>query len=162
LSELIPDYSPAHNYQTVSGVDLAPVKIHPSRWLWRIEAAIYVVMAGSASIAIFPFLHTEFYWSLAWLAFLVLVVFSMRSAWKTKNASSVTLSVTQNIWRIKKADLEFVVAPCDEMLLWSGVIILPVRDILSGKRHRMVALQDSMNAEDWRRLRVWLRMGIRR
>ena len=163
MSELTPDYNPAHNYphQTVTGVDLAPVVIHPSRWLWRIEIFIYLAILASASVSIFPFLLTAFYWPLLWLGFVLLVAFAWRFSLRTHKANPISLSVTQKIWRIKNSKTEIVVQPCDEILVWAGVIIVPVREIASGEKHRIIALPDSMDAEEWRRLRVWLRMGFR-
>jgi len=163
LSELTPDYNPAHNspHQTVTGVDLAPVTIYPSRWLWRMEIFIYLTILTSASISVFPFLQITFYWPLLLLVFVFLVAFAWRSSARTHKASPISLSVTQKIWRIKNSDAEIVVRPCDEILVWTGVIIIPVREIASGEKHRIIALPDSMDAEEWRRLRVWLRMGFR-
>jgi hypothetical protein len=47
-------------------------------------------------------------------------------------------------------------------LVWSKVIILWVRETESGLKHRIVALPDSMTPEEWRRLRVWLRLELRK
>jgi len=118
-------------------------------------------MLLSASVAIFPFMLTAFYWPILWLGFVLLIVFTLRSAQRAKNAAPQRLSVTQHVWRLQASEGELQVELCDEILLWAGVIIVPVRETASGRKHRIVALSDSMAAEDWRRLRVWLRMGLR-
>jgi hypothetical protein len=80
---------------------------------------------------------------------------------RAKKLPSVTFSVQQKIWRLKTSGGECVVAPVNDILLWAGVIIVPLRETLSGRKHRLVMLSDSMSADDWRRLRVWLRMALK-
>ncbi len=144
-----------------TGVDLAPVLISPSQTLFRIQLLIYSLMLLFASIAIFPFLLTAFYWFILWLSFVALLIVALRSAWFSKKKAPIRLSVFQKIWRLQTAGGEIRIELCDEILLWDAVIVLPVREILTKRKHRIVALSDSMSAEDWRRLRVWLRMGLK-
>lgn len=118
-------------------------------------------MLLSASIAIFPFVFTAFYWSLLWLGFVCVLIVAVRSAWLKKHKAPIRLSVIQKIWRLQIPTGEVQVELHDEILLWDAVIVLPVREILTQRKHRVVALSDSMSAEDWRRLRVWLRMGLK-
>jgi len=162
LLETTPDYNPTPNSpsKTAAGVDLASVRINPSRWLWLCTLFVYSAMLLSASLAIFPFLLSAFYWPMLWLVFLALVVFALRSAWRAQQRPPVVLTVTQKIWRLQTEDGEVIVKLYDEVLVWSGVIILPVQETVTQRKHRIVALADSMNASDWRRLRVWLRMGL--
>lgn len=167
MSEPIQDYNPAHKspahspHQTSTGVDLTPVVISPSRLLWRIEVFVYSAMLISASIAIFPFVLIQFCWPLLWSAFLLLIIYVLRSAWRATQRDPITLSVIQKQWRIKVAGTELIVQPYDEILVWSGVMVISVREISSGRKHRICVLPDSVNVEEWRRLRVWLRMGFR-
>lgn len=177
MSEITPDFSlsssrsaspnSVHNSplepQSTSktGVDLAPVVISPSQMLFRIQLLIYSLMLLSASIAIFPFIFTAFYWSLLWLGFVCVLIVAARSAWLKKHKAPIRLSVIQKIWRLQTSAGEIQVELCDEILLWDAVIVLPVREILTKRPHRIVALSDAMSAEDWRRLRVWLRMGLK-
>jgi hypothetical protein len=44
----------------------------------------------------------------------------------------------------------------DEILLWPHIIILPLRDS-QGRNIHLLFTPDAMTADDWRRLRVWLR-----
>ncbi len=146
---------------SATGVDLAPVVISPSQILWRIQVLIYSLMLLSASIAIFPFMFTAFYWPILWLSFVLLLIVAVRSARRKKHKVQIRLSVTQKIWRMQTSAGEIHVEPCDEILLWDALIVLPVREVITKRKHRIVALSDSMSADDWRRLRVWLRMGLR-
>jgi hypothetical protein len=175
LSEITPDYSLNSNPNrapdslhtlnsqstTATGVDLALVTIKPSQLLWRIELAFYSCVLCAATIALFPFLLTAFYWPIIWLIFVLLVMFVLRERWRAQKIPAVTLSVQKQVWRFQNSNGEFTVVPFGEILLWGGVIILPMREIASGHKHHIVALPDSMKPEDWRRLRVWLRTGLR-
>ena len=144
-----------------AGVDLAPIIISPSHILYRLQLFIYSVMLLYASIAIFPFIFTAFYWSILWLGFLFVLILAVRSAWRKRHETPIRVSVIQKVWRLQTSAGEIQVEPCEEILLWDAVIILPVKERLTQRKHRIVALPDSMSAEDWRRLRVWLRMGLR-
>jgi hypothetical protein len=164
LLETTPDYNPTPNSpsKTAAGVDLASVRISPSRWLWLCTLIVYSSMLLSASLAIFPFLLSAFYWPILWLVFFVLIIVALRSAWRAQQRPSLVLTVTQKIWRLQTEGGEVIVQLYDEVLMWSGVIIFQVQETVTHRKHRIVALPDSMNASDWRRLRVWLRMGLRK
>lgn len=162
MLETTPDYNPTHNSssQTAAGVDLASVRISSSRLLFYCQIFVYIAMLLSASIAIFPFLFAAFYWPIAWLIFVLLIIIALKSAWRAQQIPPIVLNVTQKIWRLQTVDGEVIVELYDDILVWVGVIILPMRETSTGRKHRIVALSDSMNANDWRRLRVWLRMGL--
>ena len=164
MLEKIPDYNNSHNtsHHIASGVDLAPVLISPSLLLYRLEVFVYLFMLLSASVAIFPFIFTAFYWPLLWLTFLLMIIATLRKSLRNKKSPSISLSITQKIWYLKTSTESVAVKPCNEIVVWTRLIILPVKETLSGRKHRIIALPDSMKAEDWRRLRVWLRMELRK
>ncbi len=147
---------------TATGVDLAPVIISPSKNLWRIEFIFYSCMLVAASIAIFPFFFSAFYWPILWLVFSALIFIALRTRWRAQKLPAVTFSVEKHVWRLRDTTGEFTVVPYGEILLWSWVIILHLRNPVDGKKYHVVALTDSMKEEDWRRLRVWLRTGLRK
>ncbi len=169
MSEITPaSNQSAHNSSPLepqraskTGVDLAPVVISSSQILFRIQLLIYSLMLLSASIAIFPFLFTAFYWPILWLGFLLLLIVAARAAWIKKHKAPIRFSVIQKVWRVHTLEGEVQVKPCDEILFWDAVIVLSVREVLTKRKRRIVALSDSMTNEDWRRLRVWLRMGLK-
>jgi len=129
--------------------------------LLRIQLLFFSAMLLFASIAILPFLFTAFYWSILWLGFLCALILATRSAWRKKHEAPIRLSVIRKVWRLQTSAGEMQVEPCEEILLWDAVMVLPVREVLTKRKYRIVALSDSMSAEDWRRLRVWLRMGLK-
>ena len=164
MLEKTPDYNQSNKslHQTTSGIDLASVIIKPSLVLYYLEVFVYLFMLLSASIAIFPFALAAFYWPILWLIFLLMIIAALRTSLRTKNSPSVSLSVTQKIWYLQTAAGSVAVEPCGELVVWAQLVIVPVKETLSGRKHRIIALPDSMKAEDWRRLRVWLRMALRK
>lgn len=143
-----------------AAVDLAAVVISPSPLLWRIQVVSYSALFLAASSALFTVMSSTNYWFIIWLVFSVLILLALRSAWRTQRKEPLRLSVMKGEWLLQSAAGEQQLEPCAEILVWQAVIVLPVRDVLSKRRHRIVALSDAMSAEDWRRLRVWLRMGL--
>lgn len=165
MSETTQDYSQNHvadSYKTAKGVDLAPILITPSSILWRIELLVYCSILFAATIALFPFFLTAFYWPIVWLIFVALVLCVLRERWHVKNSPAVSLSVTKQVWRLRCPDGESTVKPFGEILLWGGVIVLHLKEIMSGRKYTIVVLPDSVKADDWRCLRVWLRTGLRK
>ncbi|MFO1388876.1 protein YgfX [Cellvibrio sp.] len=165
MSETTQGSSPASALSSAeskkSGVDLAPFFIAPSIMLWRLELAIYSGFLCAASVALFPFFLSAYYWPIVWLVFCGFIAFELRKAWRATHAARIELSIQKNVWRLKTADRECVVEPFDEILLWPAVIILPLGEIDSRKKHRIVILQDSVKKDDWRRLRVWLKTAFK-
>ncbi len=168
MSEKIPDSSQTNNYFRIethtardSGVDLAPVVISASRRLFHLHLLMYSAMLLSASVAIFPFILTSPYWLILWLVFVVLLAMALGVELRKKQQPPIRLSVIQKVWRVHTDEGEVQVKPFDEILLWDAVIILPVREVLTQRKHRIVVLSDAMSPDDWRRLRVWLRMGLK-
>lgn len=164
MLEKIPDYNHSHKtpHQITSGVDLAPVVISPSSLLYRLEVVVYLFMLFSASVAIFPFIFTAFYWPLLWITFLVMIIAALRKSQRNKSSPSITLGIAQKIWYLQTVTGSVAVEPCNEIVVWSHLVILPVKETLSGRKYRIIVLSDSMKTEDWRRLRVWLRMELRK
>ncbi|RYY74885.1 MAG: hypothetical protein EOO52_11225 [Gammaproteobacteria bacterium] len=164
MLEKIPDFNLNHKtpQQITSGVDLAPVVFSPSLLLYRLEVFVYLFMLLSASVAIFPFIFTAFYWPLLWLTFLVMIIAALRKSLQSKKSPSINLCITQKVWHLQTSAGSLAVEPCNEIVVWTKLIILPVKETLSGRKHRIVALPDSMTPEDWRRLRVWLRIELRK
>lgn len=161
MLEKTPDYSTnlikTPRVKISSGVDLTPVTFYPSRHLWLIECAIYSAMFVFATIALLPFFLTAFYWPIAWLFFAVSIAVVVHQRWRVKNAKPIRLAIKQNNWQLHRAENECAVELSHDVLLWQWVVIIPVRETISGKKHYLIGLQDSMEVDDWRRLRVWLR-----
>ena len=139
-----------------ASVDLPAITIFPSRYLWRMQCAVYSAMLAFAFIALFPFFLAAFYWVLVWLTFAVFVGIAIRKSWRAKCAEPVQLEIKLDNWQLKTRKGEFAVAPGHTLLLWSWVIVIPLREMFSRNQHYLIVLPDSLAKEDWRRLRVWL------
>ncbi|RZA09210.1 MAG: hypothetical protein EOO68_01070 [Moraxellaceae bacterium] len=162
LLEKIPGFSHNNSPQEKHHptTDLAAITCSPSRYLYLAECLLYGAMAVSASVALFPFFLVAFYWPLAWLLFMFSLVCVINESRKTRNANVLTLDISNNTWRVRRNGVDKTVIPFDDVLLWSWVIILPVKEPATGNKHRIVLLPDSMTADEWRRLRVWLRVCL--
>ncbi len=148
--------TPSSVEKPVVSVDLAAVTVLPSRYLWQAQLIIYSAMLVFAFIALLPFFFAAAYWILLWLVFAFLIGVAIYKSWQAKNAAPMQFEIKQNNWRLKTSKGEFSVTPNDEILLWSWVIVIPLRETLTRNLHYLIALPDSLTKEDWRRLRVWL------
>ncbi len=139
--------------------ELAPVRFGQSRRLWQAELAVYVGLLFFAGVATVPFLLTAWYWPIALLAFALFIGWHWKRCWRRRHFSSRILYCIQNRWYLRDQGGEQEIHLCDEILLWSQLIVLPVRTASSIKKY-LVLTPDAMEADDWRRLRVFLNMGI--
>lgn len=144
------------------GVDLAPIIISPSKNKCIIETAVFTFLSVAVTLSLGPFLFSAKYWFLVWAAFLLFSIYTIRAGWLALKQSPVELKVTQQEWQLKSERELLLVEPFGEILVWPSVIVLPLREKQSRRIHRIVVLKDTVNADDWRRLRVWLRMGLHR
>jgi len=139
--------------------ELAPVRFGQSRRLWQAELAVYAALLIFAGIAIFPFLLTAWYWPIALLAFALFIGWHWMRCWRRPYVSSRILYCIQNRWYLRDQGGEQEIHLCDEILLWPQIVVLPAR-IASGEKKYLVLTPDAMEADDWRRLRVFLNMGV--
>jgi hypothetical protein len=110
-----------------------------------------------AFIALLPFFLSAFYWLLLWLLFAGLIAYALVKASRAKSADSLTLDVTQSVLTLTSDECVLVVDIDGEILLWSWLIIIPLREKLNNKIHRLVVLPDSLSPDEWRRLCVWVK-----
>jgi hypothetical protein len=137
-------------------VDLVMISVRPSGYLWRMQVVMYSLMLIFAFIALLPFFLVSLYWVLLWLVFALLIGFAIRNSWYAKNAAPVSVEIQKNNWQLTSSAGVNSVSVSGDVLLWAWVIVIPLRENLSGKQYYIMALPDSLDKEDWRRLRVWL------
>lgn len=163
MLEKIPGFNATPNSSSpTAAADLIAVTFYPSHFLYRAQLTAYLVMLIFSGIALLPFLVTDWSWIAIWLVFAGATGMAISSARGRKNASPKTLHITQQQWRLTTCAGEFSVKHSGELLLWSWLIIIPVRELLSGRAHYLIALPDSLDKEEWRRLRVWLNLHFTR
>jgi hypothetical protein len=155
-----PKPHPAPAPKPAAAFNLAAVTVRPSLFLWQAQCVIYCAMLAFAFVALLPFFLTAFYWILLWLAFAAGIGCAIHTSWRAKNAAPVSFEITQNAWQLKTQKGEYGVTVSGEIVVWQWLVIIPLCENLTGQQHRVIALPDSMNKQDWRRLRVWLKVGL--
>lgn len=139
------------------GIDLAAISVRPSRFLWQAQMAIYILILVFSFIALLPFFGTAFYWILLWFAFSLVVGIAIGHSFTVKNAAPMCFEIKQDQWRLTTPTGVCVVTVNGDVLLWSWLIVIPLRENLTGKQQFLIALPDSFTPSEWRLLRVWLK-----
>ena len=137
-------------------IDLARIRVYPSRYLCFMQVTTYLALLLLAGFALWPFFFLSLSWVLLWLGLACAVGVAIRQSLKVKNAAPMTLEIKQDRWVLIHEGTDFLVKPAKEVLVWSWVISIPLRENSTSKRYYLVVLPDSVNQEEWRRLRVWL------
>jgi hypothetical protein len=132
-------------------------KLNPSRLLWRAQCALYLAMPVFAFIALLPFFLSAFYWLLMWFLFSASMSYALVKASRAKNADSFTVIVKQGVWTLASDERVLAVDIDGDILLWSWLIIIPFKEKITNKTHKLVALRDSLSPGDWRRVCVWVK-----
>ena len=145
------------NTAALKMVALAAISISPSQFLWRAQLVVYLALLILSFVALWPFFLASIYALPAWLILVLLIFKAISQSYKVKNAAPMTLEIVQNLWRLKVNSEIYIVNLHKDLLLWSWLIIIPLRGVASRKQHYLVALPDSMSKEDWRRLSLWLK-----
>ena len=150
-----PITAPRHQTQGLSAKELPPVSFRQSRRLWQLELAIYLSLLFCASLALFPFVLIAWYWPVTWCVFALLIGRQAWNCWQ-REFPLRSLYCTNERWYLRDLGGEREIMLCDEILLWPQLIVLPVRTA-DGYKTQLLFTPDAMTADDWRRLRVWLR-----
>ena len=128
--------------------------IYPSAIYRRLVSAIALAIALAIVIAYIPSLIQLNPASLFMLLLLAGVYASGR--WALGGVVVTRLRLDQRGWHLAVAGGELVsVTPRPEARLWPHLVVMEFcgRD---GKRYRLLVLPDTMAADDYHRLRVWL------
>lgn len=134
---------------------LAAVHIDISRLGLLVCRFGYAVFALSLLWVFYPFI-------IAQPLYLVGLVLCSAGLWwgylqQLKYCTTGTLEFVQGHWCFERVGQHYQLELAAEVLCWSWVIILPLRDIASGKTQRLVIFSDALSRSDNARLRRWLR-----
>jgi hypothetical protein len=113
------------------------------------------VLLFCSCIALFPILQTAWYWPLLLITFVSVIGGYLWRTLRSRHSSLRMLYCTRDRWYLTDQGGEREVSVCDEILFWPQIIILPVRSG-EGMKSYLVLTSDAMEADDWRRLRVFL------
>lgn len=134
---------------------LAAVYINNSRLGFLLYRCSYGVFALSLLLAFYPYIVDQPLWLLG----LVLCWSSLWLIYRREIAGCVTgaLSFSGNQWLLEQDGCTHQLELAGEVLCWSWLIILPLRETVSGKIRRVLIFGDALNKDDNARLRRWLR-----
>lgn len=134
---------------------LAAVALNSSRFGVLLYRYSYGAFAASLLLVFSPFIIAQPLWLLA----LLLGWYGLWREYRKQSSRFVVgaLSFSGNHWLLeqKEGTCQFMLA--GEVLCWSWLIILPLREIESGKTRRLLMFSDTLNKNDNARLRRWLR-----
>lgn len=140
--------------------ELVPVRFGRSRRLWQFELAVYLALLCFTCAAIIPVLLVAWYWPIVLGVCILVIGRYLSRSWRNRHSSVRCLYCTQSRWYLSDQSGVQEISFYDEILFWPHIIVLPVRSALGVKSY-LVLTPDAMEADDWRRLRVWLRYSCR-
>jgi hypothetical protein len=134
---------------------LAAVSINRSHLGSLLYFCSYSAFAASLLLVFYPFIIEHTLWGLA----LLLCWGGVWWAYRQTSGHFVVgaLSFAENHWLLEQARGAHQLELTGDVLCWSWLIILPLRDIESGKTCRLLLFGDALNKDDNARLRRWLR-----
>ncbi len=152
MSEPTPESTPA-------SPRLAPIRLHPSRWLQRLYPLLLISLALLPWLAFMGHAEVPMLWLIALCLFDALLLWEwwlMRRRWR---AIPRWLGFEAGQWYLRWDTEALGVVPMGEWLVWPWLQVVRFRVSESSVVHTLVVLPDSATVDDRRRLRVWLRMG---
>jgi len=134
---------------------LTAVYINNSRFGCLLYRCSYGVFTLSLLLVFYPFIYEQILWVLV-------LILCLGGLWllyrrETKNCVTGMLSYSGDHWLLEQDGRSFQLALAGEILCWSWLIILPLRDMASSKVQRVLIFSDAVNKDDNARLRRWLR-----
>lgn len=134
---------------------LAAVSVNRSRFGFLLYLYSYSAFAASLLLVFYPFIIEQTLWVLA----LLLCWCGVWSTYRQQSSHFVVgaLSFSDGYWLLEQEGHTCQLALAGEVLCWSWLIILPLRDTESGKIRRLLVFSDALNKNDNARLRRWLR-----
>lgn len=134
---------------------LAAVCINPSRLALLLYRCSYSVFALSLLLVFYPFVIEQPFWVLA-------LILCWGGLWivyrrEIKNCVTGALSFSGNHWVLAQDCGTSQLELAGEVLCWSWLIILPLRESATGKARRLLVFGDALSKEDSTSLRRWLR-----
>ena len=134
---------------------LVAVHINHSRFGVLLYRCSYSVFAASLLLVLYPFIVEQLLWLLA----LTLCWCGLWWAYcqQCKRDLTGALSFSGSHWLFEQEGRTCQLELTGEVLCWSWLIILPLRELASGKTRRILLFGDALNSADNTSLRRWLR-----
>jgi hypothetical protein len=134
---------------------LAAVYINHSRFGVLLYRCSYAVFALSLLLVFYPFISEQ----PLWLFGLTLCWGGVWLVYRRESRRCVTgaLSYSGDHWLLEQDGSTYQLTLAGDVLCWPWLIILPLREIASGKIRWILIFGDALNKDDNARLRRWLR-----
>lgn len=134
---------------------LAAVCINHSRLALLLYRCTYSVFALSLLLVLYPFIIEQPFWVLG-------LIFGWGGLWlvyrrEIKSCPTGTLSFSSNHWVFERDGRTCQLELAGEVLCWSWLIMLPLRETTTGKTRRLLVFGDALSKQDSASLRRWLR-----
>ncbi|MDO8345919.1 MAG: protein YgfX [Cellvibrio sp.] len=134
---------------------LAAVCINNSRFALLLYRCSYGLFALSLLLVFYPYIIEQPFWVLG----LVLCWSGLWLVYRREIKSCVAgaLSFSGNHWVLEQEGCTCQLELAGEVLCWSWLIILPLRETATGKARRLLVFADALSKDDNASLRRWLR-----
>lgn len=158
------DYNPDLTSATIPSKRLPPldtVVILPSRYLYAMQAALYLSFFASVVGVFLPRLDQEMWWLIPMLVIGVLVLRSWRSH---RQSACLTRRIWfgHKGWFLETGGITEPVTLSGETLVWPWVVILRFKPYRIGSDYQqVVVMRDSVSEKDFRQLSCWLRVCLK-
>lgn len=141
---------------------LLSLHLRPSILLWRAQLILHVLLGFLLLWAVSPWIVIEPIWLVVLLLGLSVLAMSARSIAYGRLEQEGVLALTETGWCWLSGNTRSELMLSGDVVVWSGLVILPFVGRSGGRRKTLVLLPDSAAAEDLRRLRVWLLTALPR
>lgn len=134
---------------------LAAVHITCSHLALCLYRGCYGVFALSLLLILYPYIINNFLWSFG-------LIFCWAALWRVYRHEINTLTAgvlcfSDGHWQFDQGGCTCQLVLAGEVLCWSWLIVLPLRDTTTGKSRCLLVFSDALNKQDNARLRRWLR-----
>lgn len=143
-----------------SGDNLAPIVLKPSRRLLLTQALVLLAMGIAAPLALLPHWSSQPWWWLVLILLWALLGLAGYSIWMAHQRGPRCLRYHGGDWYLTLAGVEYRSELIGEAVIWPKLLVARYRLRVSGQKVNLVCLPDCVRKEDFRRLRVWLRIYL--
>lgn len=134
---------------------LAAVHINHSRVALYLYHRSYSVFALSLLLVFYPYIIDHALWALGLIVCWSCLWLVYR--WQINARVTGVLSFSEDYWLLERKGCTCQLVLAGEVLCWSWLIILPLRNTATGKTQHLLVFSDALTKSDNARLRRWLR-----
>lgn len=137
---------------------LVPIDLSPSRRLAWAQTLALLSLALTAALAVKNHVQEEPLW---WLVLGVFWGLLAAGAWSIQmalNRAPSCISYRSGDWYLTLAGVEYPAQLVGEVVVWHALVVARFRLHKGAAKVSLVCLPDSLSRDDFRRLKVWLRI----